>query len=126
MSEVFHGVVRDGKLVWQDPQGIIAHMKPLEGQHVVVTVSPARSTDANNFYWALVDETARVTGNAPRGKFGVHDTWKRMFLVPDSKGRYTTRNLSRQRFADYVDHCTVSALEYGVDLEHLGRLAAAA
>jgi hypothetical protein len=123
MTPVFHATVgANGRLVWHDPEAASKHTRDLKiGTRVVVTIEPLRSLDANDFYWVVCEATATATGDT---RHNVHKGFKQRFLAPQPDGTYTTRNLSKQQFNDYLDQCIVLALEYGAKFDQSRRAAA--
>ena len=113
------GESRDGKLYLPAGQRFADYLRTLTGPVEVIIRKhrPARSADANSYYWGVVvGLLAEHLGYEPTE---LHVALRNKFLPERSgsngkvKSVSTTAELNTAEFADYVDRCVRLAAECG-------------
>lgn len=89
-TQRFNGIVKEGKIVLDDPQAMVRTVSFLEGLRVVLTLArwyKKRTLSENNYYWAVVVQMiADHTGNTPEQ---VHKGLGEMFWPDEEAPTFT-------------------------------------
>ena len=102
----FTAKIKDGKIVWHDPEGMAQHLHLIEGQECYIDLKPSkqRNTAQNNYYWVILTEFGKQCGYHAEE---MHDVCKAHFRVG------STKEMNVDEFSDYIDRVIQYAAEQG-------------
>jgi hypothetical protein len=108
MKPIFRGIIKEGKIKFDDPSRYLVHLSNLEGQRFELTIEKerrGRTLNQNSYYWSVIIE---ILGN----HFGyeaeeMHEALKIKFLKKhedtDLVTVGSTTKLSTKEFGEYLD-----------------------
>lgn len=119
MTQVLTGYIRQGKMVWSDPQAAQELVKSLEGCRVEVIIRKAfrkASASQHRYYRGVVlPVIGEHIGCAPAE---AHRALKRELLPVNPEALNpkvrSTAHLSKQEFGEYLNQICVLASEIGI------------
>lgn len=118
LNAIFRGTVKGDKIVFQDARAFKALISSLEGKQIDFIVRryhPARSTQQNRYYWAVVvGLIAEHCGYEPEE---AHDALRMRFLQKPEAALPTVRSsasLDTKEFTDYIENCRRLGAELGI------------
>ncbi len=123
----FRARIIQGKVSVEGPERFAVYLATLEGKEVELEVRLARdkrSTQANSFYWAVIDLIADHTGYT---KDQIHECCKVKFLLTDEPGLLpivpSTSEMDVKSFNAYMEQVCILAGELGITIPEPERAA---
>lgn len=107
---IFRGIVHGREIFPHAPEAFAEYLLKLEGQEVEVIIrkpSLRRSVQANKYYWSVV--IPLLSEHCGYRKDEMHEILKGKFLAEEG----TTTALSKEQFAEYLEHC----IQFGAELD---------
>jgi hypothetical protein len=105
MTPIFQGTITAGKLIFDSPVDVLAHLQSLEGKRVEVTVERQkrkRTNQQNRWYWGVVLQLiSEHTGEDPEN---LHEALKAHFAPKHVVGNIVVPSASR--YLDTMDFST--------------------